>query len=353
MTMSKDVSIYKNKKEQIIIGPNRPVHVIAEAGVLTFGEKKTGFRFVDEAAKAGIKLLKFQCFVPENVVSKADKFWLERLKQRALSKKDFLEIMKYGRKKGVVCFASTHNEYDLVDLAKKGMPILKLGSGDSNNFRMIDMALATGKPVILSLGLLTLPEIFSVLKRYKKYSGRLIIMHCTTIYPTPPSLANLNIIKEMSRKFPQFNFGYSDHVRGYNVALAASSFPEVTVIEKHICLPEHRVNPKFESLDIVAGLIPKEFRVMLSAIDEIYKATSKVKISNAILENKKWAHKAICARKNIAKGKILKPEDLMSIRPYRKKDGHIAISEFYNIIGKKAAKNIRKGEYVSEADIHR
>ncbi len=335
----------------IIVGSNKKPEVIAEAGVLTFGEKEVGLKFVDEAIKAGIRLLKFQSITPENVVSEIDVHWRERLSQRALSKSDFLEIMKYGKEKGITCFATTHNEYDLVELAEAGMPVLKIGSGDSNNYRMIDMALGTGKPVLLSLGLLQEEEVMRVLEKYQNYADQLIIFHCTTIYPTPPRLANLRLIEKMKSKFPEFNFGYSDHVAGTNAILVAAGMEEVTIMEKHICLPEHKVKPKFESLDISVGIVPDQFKKMLADVDEIYQITRNYQIDDEVLQYKTWAHKAICAHKDLSVGSVLEPDDLMSIRPYRPEDGHISIEEFDTLVDKKVKRNIKNGEHILKEDL--
>lgn len=344
--MAKSIVLAKISNQKITVGPGEPVVIVPEVGVLTFGEKKAGFKFVDEAVRIGAKLLKFQCFNPENVVSLQDKFWLKRLRQRALSQTDFLKIMEYGRQKDIICFASAHNEYDLVTLAKAGMPILKIGSGDSNNFRMIDMALRTGKPVILSLGLLRKKEVFDVLKRYRRDADQLIILHCTTVYPAEPRLANLDLIRQMARAYPQFNFGYSDHVAGYNVALAAAAMPEVRIIEKHFCLPNHKVKPKFESMDIPPALTPDDFKCLLAGVKEIFQAMGAPKEEKAVFVNKKWAHKAICAHRDILAGKVVESDDLMSIRPYDSKKRHVPISDFYKLVGKKVRKAKKKGEYL-------
>lgn len=350
--MSKPILLYRSKiGEELRIGPGLRPLLIAEAGVLTFGDKAEGFKFVDEAVRAGIKLLKFQCLSPDSIVSQQDKFWLDRLKQRALSQADFLEIMKYSLSQGVVCFASTHNEYDLVTLAQAGMPILKIGSGDSNNFRMIDMALATSRPVILSLGLLRRSEIFKILERYRNHSDQLIIMHCTTIYPTPPQLANLDLIRQMQDKHPEYNFGYSDHVAGSSVILAASAMPAVTIIEKHFCFPEHRVKPKFESLDISAALTTDEFISLLKAMEEIWQATKEYEEDEKVLANRQWAHKAISVRRDLARGQIVQADDLMSIRPFDAKVGHISIENFYSIAGQRLSRDKKKGDYLYRDDI--
>jgi len=350
--MAKDIILSKNFiKEEVTIGPGRQALMIAEAGVLTFGHKEMGFKFVDEAARIGIKLLKFQCFVAEHVVSHLDQYWLNRLRQRALGKSDFLEIMNYGKGKGVICFASTHNEYDLVELADAGMPILKIGSGDSNNYRMIDMALATKKPVILSLGLLEKEKAIGLLTKYKKSADQLIVMHSVTLYPTPIDSANLVVIEDFKKLFPEYNFGYSDHVCGYNAALAAVAMLEVSIVEKHLCLPEQRIKPEYESQDIVTALIPDEFGQLLQISSDMHSATKDFRENKEIFGNRHWASKAIYARNKIRKGEIIKPENLTSIRPYRPEEGHISIERFDEVMGRKAKRDIEPQTYLKLQDI--
>lgn len=334
----------------VIIGSHRIKPLIAEAGVLTFGRKENGFKFVDEAYEKKIKFLKFQAFTPENVVSKEDPYWLNRLKQRALKIKDFLDIMKYAESKKIVCFATTHNEYDMIKLSEAGMKILKIGSGDSNNYRMIDMALETGKLVILSVGLLDEDEVNKLLTRYKKNNNQLIIMHTTTIYPTPPELANLGRIKIMHENY-DFCFGYSDHVAGDVAVLAAASMPEVSIIEKHLCLPEHRIKPEYESMDIPVALIPEEFAKTQKITKDIFKMMEGIKIQKEVLKNKSWAQKSICAKRNLRIGHILMPEDLVSLRPYCKEKGHISVVNFYDLIGKKIKNNIEKDEHIKYSNL--
>lgn len=347
--MSQDIKLSSNPKE-IIIGPGRAPELIAEAGVLTWGDKGRGFLFVDDALKAGVKLLKFQCMSADNVVGR-DYPWHERLKQRELKKETFLEIMEYGKIRGITVFASTHNEYDMIELSNAGMQVLKLGAGDSNNIRMIDMCLKTGKPVILSIGLLRRGEIFELLERYKNQAHQLIILWCRTMYPTPPEAASLGFLKILKEKFPQFNFGYSDHSAGDTVPLIAGTMSEVCLIEKHICFPEDRISPKYLSWDINGALTAQEMRALTHKIKDARSAIlDNEKHDEIMIANRNWAHKSIIAKRDISANKAIEADDLMTLRPYEKEKGFISCKDFYSIVGKSAKKDFKAGEYLLRED---
>jgi N-acetylneuraminate synthase len=350
--MAKEIKLTTDGGERdIIIGPGREPQVIAEAGVLTWGDKGRGFLFVDEAVKAGIKFLKFQAFSADNVVGK-EYDWYERLKQRELKKETFLEIMEYGRIRGVTVFASTHNEYDIIELSNAGMPILKLGAGDSNNERMIDMCLTTGKPIVLSIGLLRRDEIFRLLDKYKNYGDRLIVLWCRTVYPTPPEAAGLGFIKELVERYPELNFGYSDHTAGDAVTLAATTISGVALIEKHFCLQSDRISPKYLTWDTNGALTADEMREFLKKVRDVHAAMKGgEEYDDWMIKNRSWAQKAVVARRDIPAGKLVEADDLMSLRPHDEAKGHISISEFYSLLAKPARRDVKKGEYLRRGDI--
>ncbi len=349
--MIKQITLGKAGHEYLRLGQGlRPI-VIAEAGVLTWGEVGRGKRFVDEAKKAGIKLLKFQAFNADHVVSKRDEFWHARLKQRELGKEAFFEIQKYAKSKGIIAFATTHNEHDMIDFSNSGMEILKIGSGDSNNYRMIDMALDTGKPVIVSLGLMDEKESHDFLKKYRSKARQLIVMHCVTLYPAPPESIGLKIIDGWKKKFPEYVFGYSDHTIGGAVSLASVARGNVSLIEKHICLEEDRIRPKFESLDIIVAMTPNEMSTFVKDIHSIYSAIGN-RNSQEIKKNLSWARKGVVARNVIKRGTTITDEMLSSRRPFDPNTDEVPIDSISKIIGKKVLRDIDEGAFIRFVDIN-
>lgn len=341
--MKRSVKLAKD----IFIGKSVIPPVIAEAGVLAFGEVSRGKRFVDEAVKAGVKLLKFQAFIADHVVGEADVFWKNRLRERELSKEKFFEIRQYAEERGIVCFATTHNEDDLRDFAKEGMAIIKIGSGDSNNTHMIDIALKTGKPVIVSLGLLFEKEAEAIFRRYKKYGNQLIFLHCVTLYPAPPHMVRLSLLETWRKRFPHFWFGYSDHTIGTAVPLAAVA-KGAALIEKHICLPEDRVSPKFESFDIPVALTPVEMKQFIEDVAVVAKASANGKEDRRLKQNEVWARKSVVIRHPLKKGSIVRREDVVSKRPCDPKKGHISIARLDKVVGKMLRVDIPAGTFLTE-----
>ncbi|PIQ91707.1 MAG: hypothetical protein COV70_02240 [Parcubacteria group bacterium CG11_big_fil_rev_8_21_14_0_20_39_22] len=345
--MANNIYLGKSNNEDVVVGPFIKPLVIAEVGVLAFGDVDRGMAFVDVAVEIGLSVIKFQSFTAENVVGSEDKYWLERLKQRELTMEKFLQIKKYAQSKGLICFATTHNEYDILELVKRGMSIIKIGSGDSNNTRMIDMALTTGNPVIVSLGLLKREDRFRILEKYRNFSNQIIFLHCVTLYPVEPKQAALHVIDEMREFFPEYNIGYSDHTIGTAVPLASIS-KGVSVIEKHICLDQDKVSPPFESMDITVAITPKEMKKFLNDIDDVYDALTVKEDESVFKKNTSWAQKSIIARRDIEEGAIIKPDDLESRRPYHPEKGHISIADFDGVSGKIASELISKGTFITK-----
>ena len=165
---------------------------------------------------------------------------------------------------------------------------IKLGSGELTNAPLLLAAGKTGKPIILSTGMGTMPEVeaalgplaFGYLGRDAEPSegafmaaaadpvGRAILqekitlLHCTTAYPTPPGDANLSAMATMRDQFA-IPVGYSDHTEGIAVTVAAVALG-ATVVEKHITLDRSLPGP-----DHKASIEPDELKAMVAAIRSV------------------------------------------------------------------------------------
>ena len=204
--------------------------IIAEAGVNHNGNKRTAYRLVDIAKKAGADYIKFQIFNPNKVVTSSAKlakyqknknkkinFQLELIKELELSRDDFIEISKYCSKKKIK-FLATPFDMDSLDFLIKDIKVnlIKVSSGDLTNFPLIFNIGKFQKEIILSLGMSNFSEIEDAIKVYicgllksnkklnyklfkkiiisdyrKILAKKLTLMHCNTAYPTPVEDANL------------------------------------------------------------------------------------------------------------------------------------------------------------------
>lgn len=295
--------------------------IIAEIGVNHNGDVELAKSMIKSAADCGVDAVKFQTFKSENLVSKdakkadyqekntSQESQLEMLKKLELSKNDFRELKAYAEKCNVL-FLSSPFDMESVDLLESiGVSAYKLGSGELNNFELIDYVQKTNKPLILSTGMASLDEIKEVYN-FIEDKNNLTILHCITGYPTTYSEANLNFIKTLKDNF-NVNVGFSDHSPGVELPIAAVALG-ATVIEKHFTTDKSLPGP-----DQKASLNPYEFKVMVESIRHVEVALGDGirKFSENELEIKEVARKSIIAKKDIKKGETLTRDKLVFKRP--------------------------------------
>ena len=231
------------------------VTVIAEAGVNHNGDLSLAKRMVEAAKEAGADYVKFQTFVPENLVSKKakkaeyqkkatgeDGSQLAMLQKLALTEQDFWELKRHCNALGIG-FLSTPFDFESIDvLAKMEMDFWKLPSGEATNLPYLEKIAKTGKKVVLSTGMCQMQEIkdaVSVLEENGAFD--ITLLHCNTEYPTPFSDVNLLAMRQMKEELKR-PVGYSDHTVGTEVAIAAVALG-ATVIEKHFTLDKDMEGP--------------------------------------------------------------------------------------------------------------
>ena len=136
----------------------------------------------------------------------------------------------------------------------------KIGSADLTNLGMLKYIAETKKPIILSTGMSTMPEVMRALDILTSHGSKITLVHCVSIYPCPPSKLNLNTIKFFKKEFPNFKIGFSDHsLNTFVPSLAVAMGAEM--IEKHFSLDRDAFGP-----DHKVSLLPKEFKQMVDMI---------------------------------------------------------------------------------------
>ncbi|MEW6680128.1 MAG: N-acetylneuraminate synthase family protein, partial [bacterium] len=217
-----------------IIGDEQPVFIIAEAGVNHNGSLKLAKRLVDAAKVAGADAIKFQTFKADELVipnapkaeyqkkTTSGKSQYEMLKELELSENEFKELFDYCQEKKII-FMSTPFDFRSAEfLYKLGIPAFKIGSGDLTNPPLLIQVAKYRKPIILSTGMSTLAEVKEAVKAiYSTGNKKLILLHCTSNYPTKYEDVNLKAMVTLKDEF-NVPIGYSDHTEGIEVAVAAA-----------------------------------------------------------------------------------------------------------------------------------
>ena len=300
--------------------------IIAEAGVNHNGDIDLARRMVVAAKNAGADYVKFQTAIPELVISTiapkaeyqkettgAEESQLDMCRKLHLPLSDYAGLKKYCDEVGIG-FMST--PFDLVSidcLAELGMDYWKIPSGEITNLPYLRKIAGKGGSVILSTGMSTLAEVedaVAVLEDGGIGRDNIILLHCTTQYPTPFDAVNLRAMDAL-RTLGCRSVGYSDHTTGIAVPVAAVALG-ATVIEKHFTLDRSLPGP-----DQKASLEPDELAAMVREIREIEQALGSPEKTVAETErpNIEVARKSIVAARHIAKGEVLTEENLTVKRP--------------------------------------
>lgn len=331
----------------------RHTYIIAEAGVNHNGSLDIARQLIDAAFKAGADAVKFQTFKADTLVTKkAEKAEYQKARDKGKESQyemikryelDFdahSELQDYCGRVGIE-FLSSPFDLDSVDLlAKLGMNLFKIPSGEITNLPFLRKIGALRKDVILSTGMSNLDEIhraLEVLVTSGTEKERITVLHCNTEYPTPFSDVNLTAMKTIARE-SGVRVGYSDHTVGIEVAVAAVALG-ATIIEKHFT-----VSRDMEGPDHMASLEPSELTQMVTAIRNIELAMGdgEKRPSTSEEKNISIARKSIVAAKEIKRGELLSSENLTVKRP----GTGISPMEWDSILGLVAIRNFAPDEQI-------
>lgn len=328
------------------------VYIIAEAGVNHNGCIDTAKKLVDCAKEAGADCIKFQTFVAKNIASKSavkaeyqkkqtdsNESQLEMLKKLELSFDEFTQLSIYCREKEIE-FLSTGFDFDSIDyLNSLGMQTWKIPSGDLTNYPYLVKIAKLNKDVILSTGMATMEEIEDAVAVLKENGAKsIVILHCTTEYPTPFNDVNLKAMETIREHF-HLPVGYSDHTKGIEVPVAAVALG-ATVIEKHFTLDKEMEGP-----DHKASLEPEELTAMVKAIRNIEKAIGDGQKNPAASEIKNMAiaRKSIVAKTAIQAGEVFSEANLTTKRP----GNGLSPMKWNELIGTKATRSFEEDELIT------
>ena len=328
--------------------------IIAEAGVNHNGDIAKAKALIDKGAEAGVDYVKFQTFKAANLVTKQAKraayqdkntqnndSQYEMLKKLELSQAVHQELIDYCAKKGVQFLSTGFDIESLEFLARLGITIAKVPSGEITNLPYLRKVAALFPEVILSTGMATIIEIkdaVKVLTDNDVNKDKITVLHCNTEYPTPMEDVNLRAMLHIQQEVG-IAIGYSDHTLGIEVPIAAVALG-ATVIEKHFTLDKTLPGP-----DHKASLEPEELKAMVMAIRNIEKAvggSGLKEVSASEAKNKPIARKSIVASKSIKKGDFFTEENITVKRP----GTGISPMQWDDVIGKTAKKDFEEDDLI-------
>ena len=330
------------------INTKKKVFIIAEIGNNHEGNFELAKKMINEAAAAGVDAVKFQTFLPEHFVSFKEQSRLNRLRSFQLSYKQFRELSKVAKKKGLIFF-STPLDIESAKFLNSIQPIFKISSGDNNFYPLIDTVAKFGKPIIISTGVADIEaiqkvyhKILKVWSRKKKSHRNLALLHCVSSYPVPNEQANLASILFLKKMFTDVVIGYSDHTIGINAAVL-SVIAGARIVEKHFTLDKNYSDFRDHKL----SADPQEMRLMVNKIREVEKIFGKEEKKPQQCEKGMniLARRSIAAVCNLKVGTKLSSSDLTWVRPGK----GFSPGEEKKIIGKKIIRDLRMGEILKKS----
>ena len=339
--------------DNVLIGKNNPCYIIAEIGINHNGKLDLAKQLIDVAVSAEANAVKFQkrslnqlykndLLNDPNLESQGFEILIGVLKEVEFGEDEYQQIIEYCKEKNIT-FLCTPWDTDSVDFLEKfNVPAYKIASADITNFPLLKYVCSKNKPMIISSGMSEMNEIEKTVEFLKNQQANFILLHCNSTYPSPIDLLNLELIPVLSEKF-QVPIGYSGHEPDIIPTLTASNLGAV-VVERHITLDR-----TMEGIDQSASLEPEEFSTLVKYIRDSEKAKGKPikRMTRGEILQREVLGKSLVCKTDIQKNEEFSEKNIDVKGPAR----GLSPQYYYEILGKKSKRQIKKGDYIQTDDL--
>lgn len=334
------------------VGIDYPPLVIAEIGINHEGSIAVAKEMVDAAHRAGAEVVKHQTHIVEDEMSGAAKKVIpgnaaisiyDIMERCSLNEADELALKNYVESKGMIFISTPFSRAASERLERFDVAAYKIGSGECNNYPLLNHIAAFGKPVILSTGMNTIESVRKAVAIFKKHNTPLALLHTTNLYPTPAHLVRYGAMQELHEAFPEHVFGLSDHTLNNNACLGAVALG-ASILERHFTDHMQRTGP-----DIVCSMDEKACKELIISSNEIWQMRGGTK--EPAKEEKvtiDFAFATVCTISEIKKGTVFTKDNIWVKRPGT---GPILAEHFDSILGKKASTDIGNDVQLAWTDI--
>jgi N,N'-diacetyllegionaminate synthase len=294
--------------------------VVAEVGINHNGELERALEMIHVAKDAGCDAVKFQTFKASEFVSDPEQMFTYRSQGNEVTESMLAMFKRYElplsawavikaecESAGIQFMSTPQNRGDLDILLGLGVPAVKVGSDDFTNLPLLKSYAASGLPMILSMGMSDLAEAHQALEAVGAFEGYpLILLICTSQYPTPSTDAHLSRITTLKQAFPGLLVGYSDHTQGPIASSLAVALGAV-FLEKHFTLDQDLPGP-----DHWFSENPEGLRNWVASIRTSHKLMGSPLLRPTPVErvNKAEYQRRLVAARDIAQGAIFELNDI-------------------------------------------
>ncbi|MDO4302483.1 MAG: pseudaminic acid synthase [Bacillota bacterium] len=330
------------------IGEGEKNFIVAEVSANHLQDYNRAEAIIRAAKEAGADAVKLQTYTPDTITLDCDNdyfqitqgtIWdgttLHKLYETAYTPWEWQpKLMKLANELGMECFSSPFDDTAVDFMQKMNMPAYKVASFEINDIPLIRKIARIGKPVILATGIAYLEDLERALRVCKEEGNQqVILLKCTSAYPSPYEDMNLKVIPNMAQVFDCIT-GLSDHSMGTAAAVASVALG-AKMIEKHFTLSRADGGP-----DAAFSMEPGEFKQMVSDIRIVEKALGRVTYELTDKQQKSREDgRSLFVVKDMKAGEAFTKENVRSIRP-----AFGMHTMYYNeILGKKAKTDISRG----------
>jgi sialic acid synthase SpsE len=342
------MSIILNNKK--VIGEDHEPYFIAELNTSHFGDVEKAKKMIDMVKECGGDCVKFQSWSEHTLYS--NEYYKENpiarrfVKKFSMSEVELKELSEYSRSIGID-FASTPYSKEEVDflINECQVPFIKVASMDINNYPYLRYLAKSKSAIILSTGMADFEEIVKAVDVLEAAGAENVcVLHCVSIYPLNPELANLNNIKTLQDTFKRQPIGYSDHTLGIDVGTASVALG-ACVIEKHVTLDKTIIG-----MDNQMAIERDELKQMVTSVKNVFRSLGKAnrEVSEEELVQRTKMRRSLVAGVDLNEGDVLTEANLGAKRP----GTGISVSEWDSFIGKKLNKKLEKDSLISPDDLY-
>ena len=332
-----------------IIGASHKPFIIAEMSGNHNQSLSRALQIVEEAAKAGVDALKLQTYTADTTTLDVDRddffindsksLWkgnsLYKLYQKSYTPWKWHEqIFDKCKELGLIYFSTPSNESSVDFLESLNVPFYKIASFENNHIPLLKKVSKTGKPIIMSLGMANIAEIYEAVQTIKNCGNdKIVLLKCTSAYPSTPKEANILTIPHMKDLFG-CSVGLSDHTLGIGVSVASVALG-ATVIEKHFTLSR-----KDGGVDSAFSLEPDELKSLVVETERAWQSLGKINYQSTKGENvlNKF-RRSLYISKDMKKGEVLTKDNVKVIRP----GFGMHPRNYEDLLGKKISLDVKKG----------
>jgi N,N'-diacetyllegionaminate synthase len=330
------------------------IQIIAEIGQAHEGSLGMAHAYIDAVAKTGCSAIKFQTHIAEAEssihepfrvkFSKQDATRFEYWKRMEFTLEQWKGLKVHCDKVGIEFLSSPFSNAAVDLLEKVGVKRYKVGSGEVNNFVLLEKIARTGKPMIISSGMSSFEELDKTVAFLKSRKVEFSILQCTTSYPTIPEQFGLNMINEFKERYG-VKVGFSDHSASIEACIAATTLG-AEILEFHVVFNKEMFGP-----DVKSSLTMSQTKALVKAAHNIKRAlenpTDK-KDNKEFKDLKNIFEKSLAVNKLLKRGHIICFEDLETKKP---KGSGILPSDYNNIIGKQLNKGLQQWDFLNYDDL--